>query len=93
MLQAVILVPEVDLYLPTSFSADISVCFARDLSGQRNLTTQLQPPHPFDIHIRVTASCLWFRNSEVGENMGGSTAECSADTVYPVGHVSDLEEG
>lgn len=93
MLQAVILVPKVDLYLPTSFSADISVCFARDLSGERDLTTQLQPPHPFDIHISVTASCLSFRNSEMGDNMGGSTADCSADTVYPVGHVAELQEG
>lgn len=78
------------MYLPTSFSADISACFARDLSGQQDLTTQLHPPHPFGIYISVTASSLSFRNMGMMENMGGSTVYCSADLVYLVGHVAKL---
>ena len=93
MLQTVILVPKVDMYLPTSFSAYTSVRFARDLSGQRDVTTQLHPPHPFGIYISVTASSLSFRNMEMMENMGGSTIYCSADLVYLVGRVAELREG
>lgn len=82
MLQAVILVPNMDMYLPTPFSAYISVCFAKDLIGQEDLTTWPHPPHPFGIYSSTTASSPSFGNMEMMENMGGSTVHRSTDLVF-----------
>jgi len=77
MLQAVILVPNVEMHLPTSFSAYISVRFARDLRGQQD-TASPSPPFWY-LQQRYCLISVFFRNTEMTENAG--SAYCGADLV------------
>lgn len=43
--------------------------FARDLSGQQDLTAWLHPSQPFGIYSSITALSMSYRNTEVKENM------------------------